>query len=182
MEDKDQSKKVTFHKHEIVGAQQAYDIMNRLGFTRSECEHVSKLVRHHQFRFYEDSSDKTIKKWLQKLGKNWEDVFKVRLADRRANPNNKGKPDMPLETATLLTRCRQVSKSMVFPEQLYVKRADFFRLGVPRERHGELMSNLLAMVETNKIKNQKRSLERYILKNYSDRGVNDCNGDVDSNI
>jgi tRNA nucleotidyltransferase/poly(A) polymerase len=45
----------TFYNHEVVGASVMYNWMKEYKFSRKECEYVSKMVRHHQFRMDTDS-------------------------------------------------------------------------------------------------------------------------------
>jgi len=177
------SPKVTFYKHEVVGARQTEQKMHRLGFEEEKIQKVSKLVRMHQFRFYSDTSDKAIKKWMQTLGKQgWIDMIHVRLADRAGNLKNKDKPVIYKELYELMARANKMIKNqqIVFEEDLQVKRMDFYRYGVPEEKHNELMANLLGMVMVDKKKNQKHILVEYIKKYYSSRSQYSGNKSVNS--
>jgi len=172
--DKDTKVKVSFHKHEIIGANLTRDFMKRVGFTSSETNRVAKLVSMHQFRFYEDTTDKAICRWLQKLGKQgFADIIRVRLADRQGNDKNLHKPPITKELQSLLERCDALikQKKVVFLENLQLKKSDLNKLGVPKERQGECISAMLAIVAKSPRKNQKKILIKYVEKNYIPRGL-----------
>jgi tRNA nucleotidyltransferase (CCA-adding enzyme) len=180
----EQNKKVSFHKHEIVGATQTFNFMKRLGFRSDEIEYVVKLVRWHQFRFYEDTNSKTIKKWLQTLGKNdWKDLILLRKADRAGNLKNKDKPIETKELKELIKKCEDIikNKEIVFIEDLQLKKADLFRLGVSNAKHKEIFVNLLAIVQSDHSKNNKKQLLEYVKQHFLDKS-NDFNADSNKTI
>lgn len=181
----DEQKKVTFYNHEVVGATQTYDFMKRIGFTEGEAQRVSLLVRHHQFRFYEDTSDKTITKWLQTLGKTgFYSIMKLRLADRAGNLSTKGKPEKTKEFSELFERCDKMIRKgeVLFIEDLQVKTSDLYRLNIPKKRHKEAMRSALAVVTLDKKKNQKKILIEFLRKNFSakDEAGTDGSSDLDN--
>lgn len=75
----------TFHKHEIYGARIAYEYMTQVGFPYQDCQYISRIIRHHMFRFWEQTHYKTIKKWYKKNKDIFEDLFLLRQADRNGN-------------------------------------------------------------------------------------------------
>ncbi len=83
----------TFHKHEYVGALLISKWMKRWRFSEEETNHVTQVIKHHQFRIWDDTKDKTIKKWLLSINQEiWEDIRLLRLVDRMANKQNIKKP------------------------------------------------------------------------------------------
>ena len=91
---KEEKQDYTFHKHEIDGAIQVKQWMIHQKFNKQEISLVYLLIRYHQFRFHEGLNYvKSVKKWLHNLGSidNYKYIFNLRLADRMANGNNKGK-------------------------------------------------------------------------------------------
>lgn len=83
----------TFHRHEYVGGKLVYKWMIENDFSHAKADRVKRAIQQHQYRIYEDTKDKTIKKWLAKIGQQtWEDIRILRLVDRMANKANERKP------------------------------------------------------------------------------------------
>ncbi len=73
----------TFYKHEIVGSRMTKKILQRLRFSKKEILEVTHLVRHHMFHYQDVWLDKTVRRFIQKVGeKNIPDLFSLRRADR----------------------------------------------------------------------------------------------------
>lgn len=163
------TKKVTFHKHEIVGATMAYNFMKRIGFDQKDIEKVTKLIRYHQFRFYSDTKPTTIRSWLQKLGRDcYPDIIHVRLADRAGNDKNENKPVITKEIQQLKDLCDEMiqKKEVVFPEDLVIKKHELFKLDIPKQYHKEAMANMLAIVQAKPARNCRQYLVKYLKENY----------------
>ncbi len=164
-------KKISFHNHEVVGAQKVKDWMTELGFSAQETNRVTKLVRQHQYRFYNDSSRTTIRKWLEELGSKqaYLDQLHVRYADRKGNPKNDGKPLYTQEQRELEHIVADMIQKgeIVFPDELKVGWRDFHKLNIPRDKHKEAMSNMLGIVRANKERNTRPYLLEYLERNYA---------------
>jgi hypothetical protein len=112
------TRSVSFHKHEVVGANKTREMLTRLGYPAEVVEDVAILVRHHQFRFYPDTKDETIQKWMRKLGKNssgqerWKLVMLLRLLDRGGNDKNKNKPLITKAWNELYEKCHKLNQDL----------------------------------------------------------------------
>jgi putative nucleotidyltransferase with HDIG domain len=74
---------ITFYNHEVVGAKMAENIADRLRFSKKQKEKLVKLVRWHQFTVDENQTDKAIRRFIKRVGKeNIGDMLDLRVADR----------------------------------------------------------------------------------------------------
>ena len=75
-----------FYRHEIIGAELAGQLLNRLHVPRSTAERVVHLVRQHMFRYEPNWSDAAIRRFLAKIGPDAvEDLFALREADNEGS-------------------------------------------------------------------------------------------------
>ncbi len=73
----------TFHGHEVIGARMVRQIMRRLKFSKADTERVTNLVRHHMFLFQFESTDKSIRRIVRRVGpENVDDLIALRVGDR----------------------------------------------------------------------------------------------------
>lgn len=80
---KDEDNLIIFHNHEIVGAKIAYQICERLKFSKKEREKIVKLIRWHMFTVDEYLTDSAIRRFIRKIGvENVSDMIDLRIADR----------------------------------------------------------------------------------------------------
>ncbi len=160
----------TFYKHEVVGASIMYNWMKTYKFSRKECEYVSKMVRHHQWRFEDNTTDKTIRHWLQEVGKTeWRDLITLRMADRLGNLKKKDKPVVTAKMKELVDRVEAMiaSGTPIFKEDLAINGDDLIAMGMkPGPEFKDIFSNILGIVISSPEKNTKEWLTQYAQKNY----------------
>lgn len=78
-----QNQTITFYNHEIVGARIAKKIAERLRLSRTECERIFILVRHHMFHYQPENTDAAIRRFMRKVGlENIDDILDLREGDR----------------------------------------------------------------------------------------------------
>lgn len=83
----------TFYNHEVMGARITRRILKRLKFSNDEIEKVTNLVLHHMFHYTEEWSDGAVRRFMRKVElENLDDLFALRLADRRGNGARDGLP------------------------------------------------------------------------------------------
>jgi tRNA nucleotidyltransferase (CCA-adding enzyme) len=71
-----------FYGHEIVGAEGARRLLDRLKQPRIVTERVSHLVRHHMFKYEASWSDAAIRRFIGKVGRDaLDELFALREAD-----------------------------------------------------------------------------------------------------
>jgi tRNA nucleotidyltransferase (CCA-adding enzyme) len=74
---------VIFHNHEIVGAKIAYEICDRLRFSKKNKEKVTKLIRWHMFTVDEHITDSAVRRFIRRVGtENVKDMMDLRVGDR----------------------------------------------------------------------------------------------------
>ena len=74
---------VIFHNHEIEGARMAYQICERLRFSKKERQKIVTLVRWHMFTVDEKATDAAIRRFIRRVGvENVEDMIDLRIGDR----------------------------------------------------------------------------------------------------
>lgn len=96
-----------FYSHEVESEKLTKKILERLKFSNKDIAYVCSLVRHHQWRFTNESKDSSIKRWLRDIGKdNWENHFTLRCADRGGNVIQQ---DMPILTNHMLKIHERIS-------------------------------------------------------------------------
>jgi len=84
----------TFYNHEVVGAKMARGIMKRLKFSNEEIERVNNLVLNHMFHYTDEWTDGAVRRFMRKVGtENINDMFLLRLADRKGNGSREGMPE-----------------------------------------------------------------------------------------
>jgi putative nucleotidyltransferase with HDIG domain len=162
----DSEENIHFYEHEVEGATLAYEWMRKYRFSNEQTEYVSKLCRYHQWRFHDTTKDKTVRKWIQKVGKNtWEDLFTLRCADRKGNVTKKHLPMLTNKMLDLYNKAKEIvdSKQPLFKEDLAIDGNDIKGLGIkPGPKYKEMFSNILAVVTEDPSKNTKKYLLDYI--------------------
>jgi tRNA nucleotidyltransferase (CCA-adding enzyme) len=166
----DKDNNIHFYKHEIVGASIIYKWMSEHEFTTEQIEYVSKLVRYHQWRFEENTKDKTLRRWLYDVGKYvWRDLIILRCADRKGNLAKVHKPIITREMQELLDRVDQLiaTGKPIFKEDLAINSNDLINLNHSLEKqHKEIFRELMGLVINEPEKNTKADLLAFVNKHY----------------
>lgn len=80
---KDEKGLVIFHNHEVAGASIAYNICERLKFSKKEKEKIVTLIRWHMFSVNENLTDSAVRRFIRKIGvNNVKDMMDLRVGDR----------------------------------------------------------------------------------------------------
>ena len=83
VESKDENGLVIFYNHEIVGAKIAYEICNRLHFSKKDRQKVVSLIRWHMFTVDEHITDAAVRRFIRRIGvENVKDMIDLRIGDR----------------------------------------------------------------------------------------------------
>ena len=73
---------IHFYKHDVEGEQMARDILTRLRYSKKFVEKVATLVRWHMFSVHGQSTDKALRRFVRRVGKeNVMDLMELRRAD-----------------------------------------------------------------------------------------------------
>jgi len=82
-EGKDKDGLVTFYNHEVKGARIAYEICDRLRFSKKETERIVSLIRWHMFSVNENLTDAGVRRFIRRIGvENVADMMDLRIGDR----------------------------------------------------------------------------------------------------
>jgi tRNA nucleotidyltransferase/poly(A) polymerase len=80
---KDENGLVIFYNHEIAGSQMAYEICNRLHFSKKDRKKVVTLIRWHMFTVDEHITDAAVRRFIRRVGvENVKDMIDLRIGDR----------------------------------------------------------------------------------------------------
>jgi len=76
--------KITFYNHEVIGARMVKNISQRLRFSKQDQDKLWLLVRYHMFAYDPKMTDKAIKRFIQRIGKeNVNNMMMLRIGDRK---------------------------------------------------------------------------------------------------
>lgn len=171
----------TFYKHEVVGAQITYQWMKTYKFSSKDIQYVVKMVRHHQWRFEDNTTDKAYRKWLQEVGKeHWRDLIRLRMADRKGNRAKSNRPAITSKMKDLIRNVRRIIRlgQPIFVEDLAINGNDLKELGVkPGPIYKDIFSNILGLVLVRPEINTKEWLTNFVKKNYVDKKPEDNSND-----
>ncbi|OHD72221.1 MAG: hypothetical protein A2W19_15055 [Spirochaetes bacterium RBG_16_49_21] len=83
----------TFYNHEVLGVRITKKIMRRLKFSNEQIDGVSNLILNHMFHYTDEWTDGAVRRFIRKAGlENIDDLFLLRMADRKGNGARKGLP------------------------------------------------------------------------------------------
>ena len=157
----DQEGYVIFHNHEIVGSRMAYEICDRLRFSKKDREKVTKLIRWHMFTVDEHITDSAVRRFIRRIGvENVKDMMDLRVGDRL------GGGTQTAESWRLKLFKKRVEEQLA-PEPFSIKDLaidgnDIMKeLGIkPGRQIGEILNKLFEEVDEDLEKNTKE----YLLK------------------
>ena len=79
----DENGLVIFYNHEVMGAQLAYEICNRLRLSKKERQKIVTLIRWHMFTVDEHITDSAVRRFIRRIGvENVKDMIDLRIGDR----------------------------------------------------------------------------------------------------
>lgn len=153
----------TFYNHDIVGANIARKILQRLRFPKKVVEKVALLVKNHMF-FYDPNlvTESSVRKLLRKVGKeNIQDLLCLRIADRKGSGVPKARPYRLRHLEYVIEK---VSRDPISVQMLKVNGNDVMQiLNIPPgPKVGLILNALLAEVLENPEKNKKDYLKKRI--------------------
>lgn len=150
----------TFYNHEVVGARIVRKIMKRLRFSNETIKKVNNLILNHMFHYIPEWTDGAIRRFMRKVGvENLEDLFLLRLADRRGNGQRDGLP------APILELNRRINDVIEKDSALTVKDLDIDGYLIMNELNilpgpviGKILNSLLEMVLDDPALNSRETL------------------------
>lgn len=148
---------ITFYNHEVVGAKIARDIAERLKLSKNNRNKLITLVRWHQFSVDERQTDKALRRFIRRVGKeNLEDILTLRIADRLGG----GAKETSWRLELFKKRLQEVQKQPFTVSDLKVDGYDVMRIFNIKSgpQVGKILNQLFKEVEENKIKNDRKIL------------------------
>ena len=150
----------TFYNHEVVGAKITRKIMKRLKFSNEATAMVNNLILNHMFHYTEEWTDGAVRRFMRKVDmENLNDLFLLRLADRRGSGMRDGLP------APISRLIKRIDKVIEEENAIKVKDLDIngytimqeFKIK-PSPMIGRILNDLLEMVLDDPEINKKQIL------------------------
>lgn len=151
----------TFYNHEVVGAKMAFQILNRLKFSKKDVEKITKLVRFHLFYYnVGEVTESSVRRLVKNVGpENMEELLQVRMADRIGSGVPKAEPYKLRHLKYLIDK---VSQDPISAKMLKINGGDIMKILVikPGPKVGQVLDILLGYVLDDPKKNTKEFLEK----------------------
>ena len=150
----------TFYNHQVVGAELADRLLERLRFPNDLRAAVVHLVREHMFDYRAEWSDAAVRRWVRRVGEDAvADLFDLRIADTLGNGLRQG---FPVQLEALHRRMRRVlaESRALRVRDLAVDGTDVMRvLGIgPGPAVGQALEALLQEVIESPARNTREQL------------------------
>ena len=147
--------------HELMGAELAEALLERLRYSRAVREHVAALVRHHLIAYDDTWTDAAVRRWLRRVGPGLVDDL---LALQRADAIGRG---TALEESLARGEALRARAAAVLAGQTALSTRDLALRGdelmrelglAPGPRVGEVLNALLEWVTDDPARNQRELL------------------------
>ncbi len=148
---------ITFYNHELISANNAYNIAKRLRFSRKSTEKLVKLVRWHQFTVDEKQTDSAIRRFIKNITPEYvNDILDLRIGDRLGG----GATETSWRLEEFKKRLVEVQKQPFTVRDLKINGNDIMKILniTPGPQVGEILEKLFCKVVENKIDNSKEDL------------------------
>ncbi len=154
---------ITFYNHEVVGEKLAKKIAERFRLSNKEKEKLIALVRNHQFAVSEIQTDKAIRRFIRKVGKDYlQDILDLRVGDRLGS----GVKATSWRFELFKKRLKEVQKKPFSITDLKIDGYDVMNILnlKPGPKVGQVLKKIFKRVVDNKLKNQREVLLEAIKK------------------
>jgi tRNA nucleotidyltransferase (CCA-adding enzyme) len=152
---------VTFYNHEVISTSIAYNIGKRLKLSKKELKKLTTLVRWHQFTVNERQTDKALRRFIRRAGKeNLEDILALRVGDRLGG----GARETSWRLEKFKKRLAEVQIQPFTVKDLKISGHDVIKtLNIkPGPLVGKVLETIFAEVEEGKLKNERKLLLKKI--------------------
>jgi len=156
---------ITFYNHEVVGTIQAKQIADRLRLSNDQKTKFIRLIEFHQFTVIEDQTDKSIRRFIKDVGKEYiQDMLDLRTADRIGS----GATPTSWRLDLFKKRIIEVQKVPFTVKELTIDGTDVMNtLKIkPSKQVGDILDALFEKVVNGEMKNERETLLN-ALKNIS---------------
>lgn len=149
---------VTFYQHEIVGANMAKKIAERLHLSRKEIDTIYKLVRFHMFTVDEHQTDSAVRRFIRNIGvENIDNMMALRIGDRIGGGTQRA---TSWRMENFIERIDQVMQKPFSVSDLKVTGNDVMEVlqVKPSRKVGEVLNKLFEEVSEDQTKNNREYL------------------------
>jgi len=161
---KQEDEVITFYNHEIVGTKIVRNIADRLRFSKKDRDKLIVLVRWHQFSVDERQTDKAIRRFIRRVGKeNLNNILDLRVGDRLGG----GAQETSWRLELYKKRLAEVQKQPFTVADLKVDGYDVMKILnlKPGPAVGKVLTELFEEVENDQTKNEREYLLKQIKAN-----------------
>ncbi len=154
---------ITFYNHEVVGTTLAEKIAERFKLSNEQKKKLVTLVKYHQFTVDEHQTDKTIRRFIREVGKDYlNDILDLRTGDRIGG----GAKPTSWRLDLFKKRLVEVQKIPFQIKDLKVDGDDVMKLLKikPGPKIGEVLRSIFNDVEEGRLKNERKILLEEIQK------------------
>lgn len=154
---------ITFYNHEVIGEKLTEKIASRFKLSKKDKEKLIRLVKNHQFTVSELQTDKAIRRFIKKVGKEYlKDILDLRTGDRLGSGAKKTSWRFELFKKRLI----EVQKEPFKITDLKIDGYDVMKVLnlKPGPKVGEILKNIFDQVVEKKLKNERKVLLEEIKK------------------
>lgn len=154
---------ITFYNHEVVGTTMVAHIADRLKLSGKQKEKLVRLVQYHQFTVTELQTDKTLRRFIREVGKEYlQDILDVRIGDRIGS----GATPTSWRFELFKKRLDEVQKIPFTVKDLKIDGHDVMKILniTPGPKIGEILQNIFNDVEEGRLQNDRDALLKRIEK------------------
>lgn len=152
---------ITFYNHEVVGTVQAKQIADRLRLSNEQKTKFVRLIEFHQFTVIEDQTDKSIRRFIKDVGKEYiQDMLDLRTADRIGS----GATPTSWRLDLFKKRIIEVQKEPFTVKDLKITGLDVMKIKniKPSKEVGDILDRLFEQVVEKKLENKREVLLKHI--------------------
>ncbi len=153
----------TFYNHEIIGAKIAKKILQRLKFSKKDCDKIVLLVRYHLFYYnVGEVSESSVRRLVKNVGRqNIEELLQVRMADRIGSGCPKAEPYKLRHLRYLMER---VAQDPISPKMIRTNGKDIMEILKisPGPKVGQILDVLLGEILDDPARNDRDCLTKRI--------------------
>jgi tRNA nucleotidyltransferase (CCA-adding enzyme) len=151
----------TFYNHELVGAEMARPILERLRFSNEERDRITSLVRNHLVCYSDDWSDAAVRRWIRRVTRERvNDLYALNSADVLGKGKDASADLQALEKLKVrVARVLEANEALSVRELAVDGRDVIAELAIrPSRRVGEILEWLLERVVEDPGNNQREVL------------------------
>lgn len=155
---------VSFHGHEIIGTRMVIRFCRYIELKHEDCKKVSRLVRNHMFHYTEDWNKSALRRFYRSIGPDLlNELFLLRLADRKANGKREGIPRLLFRLRERLIELLKEDQDFQISD-LTIDGNDLMSIFElrPGPVFRKILDRLVLEVKNGKLRNERIALLEYV--------------------